>query len=227
MLLEKIEGAVNNGFKRVKLKVRRGWDLDMLQVVCSTFPRQTFHIDCNSGYTLDDIEFFKEIDELGLAMIEQPLHHNDLLDHATLQKQISTPVCLDESIDSVRAFEWALKLKSCQILNIKTGRVGGLSVAVKLHNMAHDAGIPCWVGSMLESGVGGGILIDLATLDNFTYPGDLFPSQFFYHQDLTEPELVLNDDCTFTPSTVTGTPYEPIHERIEQVAKFSWTLLPN
>ena len=226
MLLEKIEGAVNDGFKRVKLKVRRGWDLDMLQVVCCTFPRQTFHIDCNSGYTLDDIDFFKKVDELGLAMIEQPLYHNDLLDHAELQKQIGTPVCLDESIDSVRAFEWALKLKSCQVLNIKTGRVGGLSVAVKLHDMARDAGIPCWVGSMLESGVGAGVLVDLATLDNFTYPGDLFPSRFFYRQDLTEPELVLNDDCTFTPSTAVGIPYNPVHERIEQVAKLSQTILP-
>ena len=119
-----------------------------------------------------------------------------------------------------------MKLKSCQILNIKTGRVGGLSVAVKLHNMARDAGIPCWVGSMLESGVGAGILIDLATLDNFTYPGDLFPSRFFYRQDLTEPELTLNDDCTFTPSMVPGTPYTPKHKRVEQAAQLSQTLLP-
>ncbi len=99
-------------------------------------------------------------------------------------------------------------------------------MAVKLHDMARDAGIPCWVGSMLESGVGAGVLVDLATLDNFTYPGDLFPSRFFYRQDLTEPELVLNDDCTFTPSTVVGIPYNPVHERIEQVAKLSQTILP-
>ncbi len=227
MLLEKIQGAVNRGFKRVKLKVRAGWDLEMLQAVRAAFPKHTFHIDCNSGYTLDNVDFFRNIDKLGLAMIEQPLHHTDLLEHAELQKQINTPVCLDESITSVRSFEEALKLKSCQILNLKSGRVGGLSVAVKLHDMARNAGIPCWVGSMLESGIGAGILVELATLNNFTYPGDLFPSNFFYHQDLTEQELVLNEDCTFTPSRVAGTPYIPILERVEQAALYRETLVPD
>jgi O-succinylbenzoate synthase len=215
MLLEKIQEACDKGFKRIKLKVRPGWDLEMLKLVRSTFPGQTFHIDCNAGYTLDNIDLFKKIDRLGLAMIEQPLFHTDLLEHAELQKQIETPVCLDESITSVRSFQWALRLQSCRFLNIKTGRVGGLSVAVKLHQMAKDAGIPCWVGSMLESGIGAGILVELATLENFTYPGDLFPSRFFYVEDLTERELVLNEDCTFTPSRVPGTPYKPVMKRIE------------
>ena len=226
MLLDKIQGAVDSGFKRVKLKVRPGWALEMLQAVRGAFPEQIFHIDCNSGYTLNDIDFFKKVDKLRLAMIEQPLYHTDLLDHAELQQQIETPVCLDESVESIRAFEWALKLKSCQILNLKTGRVGGLSVAVKLHNMARDAGIPCWVGSMLESGIGAGILIELGTLNNFTYPGDIFPSKFFYRQDVTEQELVLNDDCTFTPSTVPGTPYKPVLARVEKAAQLSQTIHP-
>ena len=160
-------------------------------------------------------------------MIEQPLHHTDLLEHAELQKQIQTPVCLDESITSVRAFEWALKLKSCQVLNLKTGRVGGLSVAVKMHNIARDAGMPCWVGSMLESGVGAGVSVELATLNNFTYPGDLFPSSFFYRQDLTDKELVLNNDCTFTPSRVAGTPYKPVLSRVEKAALHSQILRPS
>jgi len=226
MLLEKMQGAVDRGFKRIKLKAGRGWDLEMLRAVRSTFPTQTIHIDCNSGYTLDDLPLFKEIDKLGLAMIEQPLFHTDLTDHAELQRQIETPVCLDESIKSVRSFERALKLKSCRILNIKMARVGGLSVAVKLHDMARDAGIPCWVGSMLESGVGAGVLVELATLSNFTYPGDLFPSSFFFKQDLTTPELVLNDDCTFTPSTTPGTPYKPAQERVEKAALHHQTILP-
>ena len=227
MLLEKIQGAVDRGFKRVKLKVRPGsWDLEVLQAVRATFPGQVFHIDCNSGYTLDDIDFCKKVDKLGLAMIEQPLHHTDLLEHAELQKQIETPICLDESITSVRAFEWALKLGACRILNIKMGRVGGLSVAVKLHQMARDAGIPCWVGGMLESGIGAGISIELATLDNFTYPSDLFPSSFFYRQDLVSPETALNDDCSFTPSRVPGTPYKPVLERVEKAAVLSQTILP-
>ena len=224
MLLEKLQGAFDKGHKRVKLKVKPGWDLEMLKVVRGTFPKETFHIDCNSGYSLSDLDFFKEIDKLGLAMIEQPLFHADVIEHAELQRQIETPICLDESITSVKTFEWALKLKSCRVLNIKTGRAGGLSVAVKLHNMARDAGIPCWVGSMLESGVGAGILVELATLGNFTYPGDLFPSAFFYTQDLTVPELVLNEDCTFSPSTVPGTPYKPIPDRVKAAALYSKTI---
>ena len=226
MLLEKIQGAIDQGFQRVKLKVRPGWDLEMLRAVRATFPTHTFHIDCNSGYTLGDIDFFKQVDELDLAMIEQPLHHTDLLEHAELQKQIETPICLDESIKSTRDFEWALRLGSCRILNIKMGRVGGLSVAIRLHDMARDAGMPCWVGGMLESAIGAGISIELATLDNFTYPNDLFPSSFFYRQDLTEPATMLNTDCTFTPSAVPGTPYKPVMERIQKATVRFKTISP-
>jgi o-succinylbenzoate synthase len=215
MLLAKIQDAVDAGFKRTKLKVRPGWDLEMLQLIRQTFPRHTFHIDCNSGYSLDDLPFFLEVDKLGLAMIEQPLFHRDLHDHAELQRRLQTPICLDESITSLRDFELALKLGSCRYLNIKIGRVGGLSKAKKLHDRAEEAGIPCWVGGMLESGIGGGLSIELAGLSNFTYPADLFPSAFFYRQDLTEPEMVLNADCTFSPSTVPGTPYRPVLERVE------------
>jgi O-succinylbenzoate synthase len=215
MLLGKIQGAIDQGFKRTKLKVRPGWDLEMLRLVRSTFPKHVFHIDCNSGYSLDDLPMFQEIDKLGLAMIEQPLFHRDLHDHAELQRRIDTPVCLDESVTSLRDFELALKLGSCRYLNIKIGRVGGLSIARALHDRARDAGIPCWVGGMLESGVGGGLNIELAGLENFTYAGDLFPSAFFYTQDLTEPEMVLQPGCTFALSTVPGTPYRPILERVE------------
>jgi O-succinylbenzoate synthase len=214
MLLEKIQGSIDRGFKRTKLKVRPGWDLEMLQLVRTTFPRHTFHIDCNSGYSLDDLPFFKAVDRLGLAMIEQPLFHRDLHDHAELQRQLETPICLDESVTSLRDFELALKLGSCRYLNIKIGRVGGISVAKRLHDRAQEAGIPCWVGGMLESGIGGGLSIELAGLGNFTYPADLFPSAFFYRQDLTEPEMSLNEDCTFTLSTVPGTPYVPQMDRV-------------
>jgi O-succinylbenzoate synthase len=219
MLLKNIQVAVDRGFKRVKLKVRRGWDLEVLRIVRSTFPRLRMHIDCNGGYSLSDVDFFKAIDELDLAMIEQPLFHQDLFDHAELQRQIRTPICLDESVTSTRGLELALRLGSCKVLNIKYSRVGGLSVAVRLHDIARDAGIPCWVGSMLESGIGAGINIELATLPNFTYPNDLFESRRFYHQDLTDPEVHMNADCTFTPSAMPGTPYKPVIERLARVAK--------
>ena len=220
MLLANVQGAFDQGFKRVKLKFGPGWGLEMLKAVRSTFPTQVFHIDCNSAYTLDDLPLFREIDKLGLAMIEQPLYYNDLLAHAELQKQLETPICLDESIKSVRDFEWAIRLGSCRVLNIKPPRVGGLSTSVTLHNMARDAGIPCWVGSMLESGVGMGVLIELATLPNFSYPNDLFPSPRFYLEPLTKPVTAVNEDCTFSPSGVPGIPYEPDPERLEAATKF-------
>lgn len=214
-LLERIEVARNEGYRRIKLKVRPGWDLEVIRLVRSTYPRLPFHIDCNSGYTLDDLNFFKSIDTLGLTMIEQPLHHRDLFDHAKLQRQLDTPICLDESIKSPRDFELALRLGSCRFLNIKYARVGGLTNAVKLHNMAMDAGIPCWVGGMLESAIGSSISIELATLPNFTYPNDIFESSRFYRQDLTDPEISINGDCTFTPSQTAGLPTTPILSRIK------------
>lgn len=215
MLLEKIQTAISRGFERVKLKVRPGWDLEILRVVRSTFPKLMLQIDCNGSYTLDDLPFFKAVDGLGLIMIEQPLFHTDLIDHAELQKNIYTPICLDESIKSVRDFELALRLGSCRVLNIKYGRVGGLSIAVKLHDVAKENGIPCWVGGMLESIIGESISIELATLPNFEYPNDLWESRSLYQTDLTDKSAFLNPDCSFTPSTVPGVPYKPMFDRIE------------
>ena len=140
MLLGNIQQAVDAGFPRIKLKVAKGWDLDMLQVVRKAFPDFTFHIDCNSGYTLEDLPFFKAIDGLGLAFIEQPLHFADVLDHAELARQIETPICLDETIVSVRAAEQAIRTKACRYINIKPGRIGGLSNALAVHDLARDAG---------------------------------------------------------------------------------------
>jgi O-succinylbenzoate synthase len=218
LLLAEIQKEVDRGIKRVKLKVRPGWDLEMIRLVRATFPRLTVHIDCNAGYALEDLPFFLAIDDLGLAMIEQPLFHTNLFDHAQLQGQLQTPICLDESITSLRDFALALRLGSCRILNIKYGRVGGLSVALKLHHMAQEAGMACWVGGMLESGVGVGINIELATLPNFTYPGDLFESSRFVGEDLTGP-VQISPNSTFTPTSTPGTGYKPVRARVEQMAR--------
>ena len=201
MLLGNIQKAVDAGFPRVKLKVAPAWDLEMLRLVTGTFPRTTFHIDCNSGYSLDDLPFFQAIDGLGLAFIEQPLHHADVLDHAELARRIETPICLDESIVDVRSAEQAIRVGACRYINIKPGRIGGLSNALAVHDMARDAGIPVWIGGMLESAVGASICVELATLENFTYPGDLFPSSRFYRQDLSAPPLELAEGCVFKPFT--------------------------
>ena len=192
-LLKKIAGAVQQGFPRIKLKFRPGWDLPMLRRVRQEFPTAVFHIDCNSGYTIRDLDMFRQIDDLHLAMIEQPLNYDDLVDHAQLQRAIRTPVCLDESIASVRHVEKALELQSCQFVNIKPGRVGGLTNAVKIHDLCRAAAIPCWVGGMLESAVGAAQCVSLAMLDNFTYPADIFASARYYVEDLASHPIVLTD----------------------------------
>ena len=153
-LINSIGGAVAEKFPRIKLKFRPGWDVPMLKAVRSNFPKPTFHIDCNSGYRLGDLPMFQAIDEFQLAMIEQPLRHDDVVDHAELQKQIATPVCLDESVSHPDHATLAIRLKSCQYVNIKPGRVGGLTNAVQIHDLCQAAGIPCWVGGMLESATG-------------------------------------------------------------------------
>ena len=190
-LLAAVDKAVEARFPRIKLKFRPGWDLNVLRAVRKAHPTFTFHIDCNSGYRLSDLSLFQQVDEFELAMIEQPLQHDDVLDHAQLQRQIRTPVCLDESITTLRHVEQAIAQGSCRYVNIKPGRVGGLTNAVKIHDTCQKAGIPCWVGGMLESSVGAAICVSLAMLDNFTYPADIFPSSRFYHQDLAEPALQL------------------------------------
>lgn len=214
-LLSDVAAALDRGHRRIKLKIRRGWDEEVVAAATAAFPKATFHVDCNAGYTLEDLPLFKRLDRFGLAMFEQPLHHTDLVEHAELQRNLATPVCLDESIASVRDMRLALRLGSCRCVNVKPGRVGGLAAAVEIQRLAREAGMPAWVGGMLESGIGASVCIELATLAGFTYPGDLFPSSNFYRQDLVEPELSLNDDCTFSPSTVPGVPYEPVPERIE------------
>ena len=198
-LITAMQAAVDDGFPRIKLKFRRGWDLDMLKQVRKHFPNQTVHIDCNSGFGLEDIALFQQVDDFQLAMIEQPLAHDDLLDHAKLQATIRTPICLDESVTHPRRAQQAIESKSCQYVNIKPGRVGGLTNAVEIHDLCRTAGIPCWVGGMLESATGAALCIALGTLENFTYPADIFPSSRFYHQDLAAPAIELEQSPGQSP----------------------------
>ncbi len=198
-LLSGVGQAVADHFPRIKLKFRPGWDLEMLAAVRKQHPTHAIHIDCNSGYTLEDLPLFQRIDEFQLAMIEQPLPHDDVVEHAKLQAAIRTPVCLDESIISPRLARLALELRSCQYVNIKPGRVGGLTNAVAIHDLCRSAGIPCWVGGMLESAAGAAQCVALSMLDNFVYPADIFPSARFYHEDLSDPPLILHRDCAGVP----------------------------
>ena len=220
-LLGLIQKAVDAGYPRIKLKVRHGWDIEVLKAVRSAFPDPVFHIDCNSGYNLnDDLETLRTFDRFNLAMIEQPLSHTDLIEHAELQRQIETPICLDESIKDPRDFMLALKVGACRVVNVKPGRVGGLYNAVRIQNMARDAGLEAWVGSMLESGVGAGICAALATLPGFTYPADVFPSSRFYSQDITEPSIKQDDHCCVILDENPGVGFEPVQQRLDAVTLY-------
>jgi len=216
LLLETIEGAVADGYKRVKLKYRPGWDLDMIAAVRERFPELTVHIDSNSAYTLDALAMFRQLDAYGLAMIEQPLAHDDLVDHATLQAAIETPVCLDESITSVDKARKAIEIAACQWVNIKPGRVGGLTNALAVHNFCAAAEIPCWVGGMLESAIGASHCLALATLSNIKYPSDIFPSVRFYERDLARPPMLHSGPSQFRASDAPGAGAEPEREMLEQ-----------
>ena len=189
-LLGEIERAAAAGFKRVKLKYRPGWELDVLSAVRRAFPRHTFHVDCNSAYRLEDLPMFERLDDFGLAMIEQPLAHDDLIDHAQLRRQVKTPICLDESISSPDQARRAITIAACDWINIKHGRVGGLTNALAVHETCRRAGVGNWIGGMLESSIGQAFSMALATLPNVRYPSDIFPSSRFYEQDLG-PEVEL------------------------------------
>ena len=220
-LLGLIQKAVDAGYPRIKLKVSHGWDIKVLEAVRSAFPTSIFHVDCNSGYDLkEDLETLRAFDRFNLAMIEQPLFHTDLIEHAELQRQLETPICLDESIKSPRDFRLALKIGACRMVNVKPGRVGGLYNAIQIHDMARNAGIEAWVGGMLESSVGAGICAALGTLPGFTYPADVFPSSRFYRQDITEPCIKQDEHCCVVLDETPGVGFEPVLERLNAVTLY-------
>jgi O-succinylbenzoate synthase len=216
-LLGEVAQAVDAGFQRVKLKYRPGWEVEMVSKVREAFPEAVFHVDCNSAYTLDDLRMFRELDRYQLAMIEQPLAHDDLLDHARLQKLLETPVCLDESIVSVAKARKAIEAEACQWVNIKVGRVGGLTNALAIHDLCEDAAVPCWVGGMLESAVGQAHSMALATLPNIKYPSDIFPTSRFYQDDLAEPRVELSGPSQMKLTTEPGIGCEPHAGRLQRL----------
>jgi len=186
-LLETIERELACGYQRIKIKIKPGWDVDVLREVRRGFPNIRLMADANSAYTLADADHLRRLDEFYLMMIEQPLAHDDIIDHAALQARLETPVCLDESIRTARHAEQAIRLGAAKILNIKLGRVGGFAEARKIHDVAKAAGVPVWCGGMLESGVGRGHNVALSTLAGFVLPGDVSASRRYWARDVTEP----------------------------------------
>ncbi|MGF9977824.1 o-succinylbenzoate synthase [Viridibacillus arvi] len=213
-LLEIISNHVDEGYKRIKIKIKPGWDYDVLKELRQHFPNLDMMADANSAYTLKDIELLKRLDELDLMMIEQPLAHDDIIDHAKLQAQLSTPICLDESIHSLEDARKAIELGSCKIINIKIGRVGGLTESLKIHNYCLEKGIPVWCGGMLESGIGRAHNIALTSLSQFVLPGDTASSNRYWEKDIIEPEVTVKNGMITIPDSP-GIGYEINREVLE------------
>lgn len=183
-LLDEVEKAVEFGYKRLKIKIKPGADIEYIKKVRKLFPEENIMVDANSSYRLSDVELLKELDKYNLMMIEQPLSADDIVYHSKIQKQISTPICLDESLHSAEDVEKAIYLNSCKIVNLKLSRVGGIAEALKTHDLCKENNIPLWIGGMLETGVGKAFLDHLSTLDAVTLPGDNSPQTRYYDEDI-------------------------------------------
>lgn len=198
-LVALVDQYVNEGYKRIKVKIKPGWDVEVMRTLREKFPNVAIMADANSAYRLEDIETLKQLDEFNLTMVEQPLASDDIIDHVTLQKQMKTPICLDESIHSLEDARKAIEIGATKIINIKIGRVGGLTEAKKIHDYCESKGIPVWCGGMLESGVGRAHNVALTTLSNFILPGDTASSNRYWEKDIIEPEVVAENGYIDVP----------------------------
>jgi O-succinylbenzoate synthase len=215
ILLQKIRKEVDAGYQRIKIKIKPGWDINIVERVRREFPEIRLMGDANSAYTLADASLFQALDNFNLMMLEQPLAHTDIFDHAKLQPQIRTPVCLDESIHSAEDATHAIGLGSCQIINVKLGRVGGHSEAKRIERVARENNIPVWCGGMLESGIGRAHNIAMSTLAGFTLPGDVSASARYWEEDLIEPPVTVSRRGTITPPQSPGLGFQINLPRIE------------
>lgn len=207
-LLEVVGNYIQEGYKRIKVKIKPGYDIEVIKKLREAFPGVPLMADANSAYTLEDFELLKQLDDYQLMMIEQPLANDDIVDHAKLQKQLNTPICLDESILSVADARKAIELGSTKVINIKIARVGGLTEAKKIHDLCMEKGIPVWCGGMLEAGIGRAHNIALTSLPNFTLPGDTAGSSHYWEEDIISPEIVVVNGYIEVPKG-NGIGYEP------------------
>jgi O-succinylbenzoate synthase len=216
-LLEKIQTELDAGYQRIKIKISPSWDYDVIKRVRETFGDILLMGDANSAYTLDDIDKLKSLDEFKLMMLEQPLPHDDIIDHAKLQQAISTPVCLDEPIKSPEDARKAIELKSGQIINVKNGRVGGHTQSKLTEKTARENGIPVWCGGMLESGIGRAHNIAISTLAGYTMPGDVSASKRYWHEDIIEPAVEVAQNGTIMAPEKAGIGFEIKRDLIEKL----------
>jgi O-succinylbenzoate synthase len=216
-LLDKIANELAAGYRRIKLKVKPGWDVNVLEKVRERWPDITLSVDANSAYTLDQVEHLRGFDQFNLLMIEQPLWNDDIYYHARLQKQLRTSICLDESIEHVRDAAFAVETGACRIINIKVGRVGGFSEAKSVHDVCQANRIPVWCGGMLESGIGRSHNIALSTLENFSLPGDVSASKRYWKEDIVDPEVEVSSQGFISLRDEPGTGYRVREDLIEKL----------
>ena len=217
-LFEKIDGYRAEGYQRIKIKIKPGWDANVVEQVRARYPEILLMVDANSAYTLADAPMLKALDGFNLLMIEQPLAYDDILDHAELQKQLRTRICLDESIHTVGRAREALALGSCKIINIKPARVGGMTHAREIHTICHEHDIPVWCGGLLESGIGRAANVAIASLPNFTLPGDTSASDRYWHEDIVEPPFTLNADGTMDVPSKPGLGVTVVRDRLDEMS---------
>ena len=216
-LLEKIETELAAGYERIKIKVKPGWDLEPLARIRKRWPKILLSCDANSAYRMQDAEHLKKFDEFKLLMIEQPLWNDEIFQHAALQKQLKTDICLDESIHSARDAQAAIELGACRIINIKVGRLGGFSEAIATHDLCRASKIPVWCGGMLEAGIGRSQNVALSTLENFSLPGDVSASKRYWKEDIVEPEIEVSGQGTIAINDRPGTGYQVREDLIERL----------
>jgi o-succinylbenzoate synthase len=218
-LIAKVERELAAGYQRIKIKIKPGSDIEPARALRERFPRIRLMVDANAAYTLEDAVLLKKLDAFYLVMIEQPLGHDDIYSHAALQRQLETPICLDECIHDYQHARAAIEIGACKIINMKLGRVGGHLEARKIHDLCQSKSIPVWCGGMLESGIGRAHNIAMSALPNFTLPGDVSASRRYWTEDIIEPEVEVTPRGTIRVPSGPGIGYVPCVERIERLTK--------
>jgi O-succinylbenzoate synthase len=226
-LAERVEAELAEGYRRIKIKIKPGWDVEAVETVRTRFGAIPLMVDANAAYSLDDAAHLRRLDRYDLMMIEQPLDYDDVMDHARLQRRIGTPICLDESLHTVKVAREAMEAGACRVVNIKPGRVGGHGQSIRLHDLAASHKIPVWHGGMLESGVGRAHNIHLSTLPNFTLPGDVAASRRYFAPDLVDPEIVVRRDGTIAVPEGPGIGVDLVRERVEAATESRLELRPH
>jgi O-succinylbenzoate synthase len=214
-----IEKRLKQGYGRIKLKIKPGWDVELARGVRKVYPDIVMMLDANSAYTLADAEHLKQLDDLNLLMIEQPLGHDDIYEHSKLQPQLQTPICLDESILSANDLRLALELGACRILNLKPARVSGYTESLEIYKLCVENKLPLWIGGLLETGIGRAANLAFASLPGVTLPCDISATDRYYNPDITEPPFVLDANSTIAVPTKPGIGVEVQMERVEAAAK--------